>query len=197
MCSSDLVIDPAPGIEEAVRHLVKFGHRAIAYVSGTSTREAGPQRNSSVEECRIASFTEALLQHDVDHEHCTIKTVPYDLVSPNTPLHGYTLGIELLSRPHHPTALIAGADVLAAGILQAAQELNIAVPHRLSLIGFDDSIARFLAPPLATIVQPYTDIARHVLDITSGLGASAPNSRQRRIAKTHFLSRRSTGTAAP
>jgi LacI family transcriptional regulator len=189
-------IDPTPGIEEAVRHLVRFGHRSIGYVSGTSTREAGPHRNSSVEECRIASFTKALLQHDVDHKHCTIRTVPYDLVIPNAPLHGYTLGIELLSRPHYPTALIVGADVLAAGILQAAQELNIAVPQRLSLIGFDDSIARFLAPPLATIVQPYTDIARHVLDITSGLGTPTPGSLQQRIAKTHFLPRRSTGTVA-
>jgi LacI family transcriptional regulator len=192
-----VIIDPAPGIEDAIRHLVKLGHRSIGYVSGTSTREAAPRRNSSVEESRIASFTEALLQHDVDHKRCTIKTVPYDIVSPNAPLHGYTLGMELLSRPHFPTALIAGADVLAAGILQAALELNIEVPQRLSLIGFDDSIARFLSPPLATIVQPYTDIARHVLDITSGLGASAPNSRQHRIAKTHFLSRRSTGTVGP
>ena len=192
-----VAINPAPGIEEAVRHLVEFGHRSIGYVSGTSTRAASPQRNSSVEECRIASFNEALLKHDVDHEHCMVKTVPYDLATPNAPLHGYTFGIDLLSRPHYPTALIAGADVLAAGILQAAQELNIAVPQRLSLIGFDDSIARFLAPPLATIVQPYNDIARHVLDITSGRDASAPDSRQHRIAKTHFLSRRSTGTAAP
>jgi len=191
-----VVIDPTPGIEEAVQHLVMLGHRSIGYVSGTTTDEVTPGRNSSVEEHRIAAFTDALARHNLDREHCPISTVPYDLANADSPLHGYTLGIELLARPHRPSALVAGADILAAGLLQAAQELDISVPRQLSLIGFDDSLARFLAPPLATIVQPYGDIARHVIDIASTLGAASVDSPEHRVAKTHFVPRQSTGATS-
>jgi LacI family transcriptional regulator len=190
-----VVIDPTPGIDEAVRHLVTLGHRSIGYVSGATVDEVTPGRNSSVEQYRIAAFTEALARHKLDRDHCPIATVPYDVANGDAPLHGYSLGMELLARPHRPSALVAGADILAAGLLQAAQELNIPVPQQLSLIGFDDSLARFLAPPLATIVQPYGEIARHVMDIASSLGTAAADSPELRVAKTHFLARRSTGAA--
>jgi DNA-binding LacI/PurR family transcriptional regulator len=53
-----------------------------------------------------------------------------------------------------PTALLAMTDVLALGAIDAAQELGLAVPGDVSVVGFDDiEEARRSSPPLTTIRQ--------------------------------------------
>jgi DNA-binding LacI/PurR family transcriptional regulator len=54
-----------------------------------------------------------------------------------------------------PTAIIAQSDLLAAGIIRAAEELGIAVPDDLSVVGFDGVRVEGLWPyDLTTLVQP-------------------------------------------
>ena len=53
------------------------------------------------------------------------------------------------------------SDVLALGALQATSELGVAVPERLSVVGFDDSpAAAFATPALTTIAQPHEEQGR-------------------------------------
>jgi LacI family transcriptional regulator len=52
------------------------------------------------------------------------------------------------------TAVFAGSDLLAAGALQALYSRGIRVPDKMSVIGFDDTFAKHLAPPLTTVRQP-------------------------------------------
>jgi DNA-binding LacI/PurR family transcriptional regulator len=62
---------------------------------------------------------------------------------------------ELLDRTPRPTAIIAFSDQLAIGALRAAQEMGVAVPGDLSVVGFDDSpVAATAVPPLMTVAQP-------------------------------------------
>jgi len=42
--------------------------------------------------------------------------------------------------------------------LQAIYQNNLKVPEDLSVIGFDDTYAAFLAPPLTSVQQPVFDI---------------------------------------
>ena len=53
-----------------------------------------------------------------------------------------------------PTAIIAQSDLLAAGAIQAAEELGLRVPHDLSVIGFDGIRVDGLQHDLTTLVQP-------------------------------------------
>jgi DNA-binding LacI/PurR family transcriptional regulator len=54
-----------------------------------------------------------------------------------------------------PTAIIAQSDLLAAGVIRAAEELGIRVPHELSVVGFDGVAVEGLWPyDLTTMVQP-------------------------------------------
>ena len=60
-----------------------------------------------------------------------------------------------------PTAIFAGNDEMAAGVLQAARQIGLSVPGDLSVVGFDDfEIARRLWPALTTIRTPTREIGR-------------------------------------
>jgi len=44
----------------------------------------------------------------------------------------------MLSQAGRPTAIFAGSDTQALGVLAAAQDLGLHVPDELSVIGYDD-----------------------------------------------------------
>ena len=67
---------------------------------------------------------------------------------------GTTTCNNCLIKPRGLTAVFAGSDLLAAGALQALYERGIHVPSQMSVIGFDDTFAKHLAPPLTTVRQP-------------------------------------------
>lgn len=70
---------------------------------------------------------------------------------------GYEAGRHLLDVPaaERPTAIVAQSDVLALGVLRAADELGIAVPGELSILGFDGARLDEGGPHvLTTLVQP-------------------------------------------
>ena len=65
----------------------------------------------------------------------------------------------LLDLPEPPTAVFAGSDETAAGVIEAARVRGLRVPEDLSVVGFDDTqLARFCAPPLTTVRQPLQEM---------------------------------------
>ena len=62
----------------------------------------------------------------------------------------------LLSQPDRPTAVLATSDELALGVVSAAQQVGLAVPDDLSVVGFDDiADAANSHPPLTTVRQDH------------------------------------------
>ena len=60
-----------------------------------------------------------------------------------------------------PTAMFAGSDFLALGVMQKVRERGLRLPEDISLLGFDDMpFADLLAPPLTTIRQPDQELGR-------------------------------------
>lgn len=60
-----------------------------------------------------------------------------------------------------PTAVIAQSDLLAAGVIRAAEEAGLRVPDDVSVTGFDGIVVDGLAPyELTTLVQPATEKGR-------------------------------------
>ncbi|MBD8023072.1 LacI family DNA-binding transcriptional regulator [Microbacterium gallinarum] len=60
-----------------------------------------------------------------------------------------------------PTAVIAQSDLLAAGVIRAAEEAGLRVPQDVSVTGFDGIVVDGLAPyELTTLVQPAADKGR-------------------------------------
>jgi LacI family transcriptional regulator len=86
---------------------------------------------------------------------------------------GYEHGVKLLQRADRPTAVFAGSDLQAMGVLRAARRLGIDVPGQLSVIGYDNlPVAEWTDPPLTTVNQPLRDMAetatRMLLDLARG-----------------------------
>lgn len=71
---------------------------------------------------------------------------------------GEVAGRELLSQSGRPTAIIAQSDLLAVGVVHAAEALGLSVPRDVSVLGFDG--ARIDGYELTTLVQPAIDKGR-------------------------------------
>jgi LacI family transcriptional regulator len=70
---------------------------------------------------------------------------------------GVELGSAILDLPDRPTAVFAGSDEVAAGVIEAGRERGLRVPEDLSIGGFDDAIAllhELAAPAVASARFP-------------------------------------------
>ena len=112
----------------ATDHVVGLGHGRIAYI-GKAKPHAAHRRTPSD---RLAGFHDALARAGV--------RVPEEWVFDSDWSAGdaHRTAMGLLSRPDRPTAIIAGSDEIALGVLGAARSLALDVPSDLSIVGIDD-----------------------------------------------------------
>ena len=90
--------------------------------------------------------------------------------------HARTLAAALLAGDDPPTAIFAGSDSQALGVLEAAEAAGLDVPGDLSVIGFDDvEVARYVG--LTTVAQPLEESgvrgARLLLEALEGAPPAA------------------------
>lgn len=144
----------------AARHLLELGHRRIAVISGPD--------DVLCSQARVAGFRSA-------HDEVGIKVDP-ELVRYGTftARSGFEHGMSLLTRPDRPTAIFAGSDLQALGVVRAARQCGLDVPRDLSVIGYDNlPLAAWTGPALTTINQPLQDMAstaaRMLLDLARGI----------------------------
>ena len=124
----------------ATRHLLEMGHRRILFCSQ-------PIRDRGVIRERFEGYREALTEYGLTprHEDVYARELTID--------QSVALGRELAARRDF-TALVATADVLAAGILSGLCACGRRVPEDVSVVGFDDlNIARLTSPQLTTVHQ--------------------------------------------
>lgn len=135
------------GVHEAVQYLIEKGHKKIALVEG-------PKGFASAQE-RRAGYEQAMNEAHISIEPWMIAQGSYTFES------GVAAGKSLLSRDERPTAIFVCNDVMAVGVLIAAQEMNVKVPDQLSIIGFDDTPqSAQVWPPLTTVHWPISDMAQ-------------------------------------
>jgi len=78
----------------------------------------------------------------------------------------------VLDLPEPPTAVFAGSDETAAGVIEAARARGLRIPEDLSVVGFDDTqVARFASPPLTTVRQPLREMGGIALRTSLRLAA--------------------------
>ncbi|WP_299039307.1 LacI family DNA-binding transcriptional regulator [uncultured Pseudokineococcus sp.] len=153
------------GALAATRHLLALGHRRIAVVTGPTDVLCSRAR---LDGCRTA-----LAEAGVELDPSLVRYGNFHVEG------GYAHGRELLSRPDRPSAVFAGSDFQALGVLRAARELGLRVPEDLSLVGYDDlPVARWIGPALTTVRQPLQEMAstatRMVLELARGASLAAP-----------------------
>lgn len=135
------VSDPHPGADEAVALLVRQGHRDFAVVVGPDT--------ISTANDRLEAFSDALRREGV-------VAPPQVIRVPSTFEHGVGVARDLASSKEKPTAVLAGADVLALGIIDGLRRAGLSVPRDVSVVGFDDvSTAAWAMVDLTTVHVPH------------------------------------------
>jgi len=149
----------------AARHLVALGHRRTGVIGGP--------RDVLCSQARLAGFR---LGHDEAGLELDPDLVRYGNFSRPS---GFDHGMALLDRPDRPTAIFAGSDIQAMGVLRAAHRLGIEVPRELSLVGYDNlPLAAWTEPALTTVNQPLRDMAgiatRMLLDLVRGVEPASP-----------------------
>jgi DNA-binding LacI/PurR family transcriptional regulator len=107
---------------------------------------------------------------------------------------GRAAAMALLTRDPRPTAIFAANDVVALGVLSAADELGLRVPEDLSVVGYDNthlSASRHIS--LTSVDQPRRAMGRSAAALLSDrIGEPAKVARMREI-RPELIVRRSTG----
>jgi DNA-binding LacI/PurR family transcriptional regulator len=132
------------GARQAVDHLVDLGHRAILHID--LGRHPG-----AVE--RRRGYRAAMRRHGLAAQ---VRVLPGD----NTEASGARVTRELLDAGELPTAIFAGNDRCAVGVLDMLRRAGVEVPFEVSVAGFDDSqVARLSHIDLTTVRQDTERIA--------------------------------------
>lgn len=183
----EVVPDLEPGIDQALALLSELGHRSVAFLSGPTEAWVSGARWRTVAEKAKARGMNAVE------------------IGPGRPtLEG---GQASLSRviASGVTAVLAYNDLMAIGLLRAAQDSGLDVPGRLSIVGFDDIFGSdFTSPPLTTIRIPLGEMGeravRRVLSLiddgAAGDGVTTLGTRASRPVATELIMRGSTGRLA-
>lgn len=162
-------VDDEAGSYAAMSYILRHGHRRIAILGILSDQGGHYENYIGTLKRRATGYVRALAEFGmaIDQEHVRLIECKAEF---DTAAHTFR---SLWHSGWHPTAVVAMADVLAAGTLRAAREMNIRIPDDLSLIGYDDiALSPLTDPPLTTIHQPTIQKGRHaahlLIDLIEG-----------------------------
>jgi DNA-binding LacI/PurR family transcriptional regulator len=142
----------AKGVRQAMEHLAELGHRRIVHIDGGR----GP---GSAE--RRRAYRAAMRRHGLESE---LRVVPGE----HTEDSGIEAGRLLLAERDRgeplPTAVLAGNDRCAWGLLMTLTRSGVDVPRDVSVVGYDDSHLSHLMPiGLTTVRQDAVLMAEHAV----------------------------------
>jgi DNA-binding LacI/PurR family transcriptional regulator len=147
---SNIQVDYATGVSEAIHYLLDLGHHRVGLIAGPDTLKSARARR--------ASYLDALKQAGIEPEPELIVN------GGHTILGGFAAMTELLTHGNPPTAVLASNDLSAIGGLRAVQKRGLKVPGHISIVGFDDILlAEFTDPPLTTIRLSRRELANQAL----------------------------------
>ncbi|MBG0787726.1 MAG: LacI family DNA-binding transcriptional regulator [Anaerolineaceae bacterium] len=169
-----------------------YGMRLVAeYIAGLKHERIAcllPPEGLAFSEKRLAGLQAGLAEFGLALDPAYVKTG--DL----TQKSGYQLGRELLELPNRPTAIIACNDLMAFGVMSAAQDCGLVVGEDISITGFDDiPMSEYSHPPLTTVHQPVYQIGGMVCEMLVKIIREGITERQQVLLKPNLVIRQSCG----
>lgn len=143
-----ILLDNVEAQRTAAEHLRSLGHEDVALV--TLTKDATRPRGFLDDPAQI---TVEVTRDRLRGARQVFPDAPAYAAGASSIDEGLAAGRVLLAGSR-PTAIIAQSDLLAAGVIRAAEEAGLRVPEDLSVTGFDGITVDGLAPyVLTTLVQ--------------------------------------------
>ncbi len=126
------------GARLATEYLIKKGCKKILHIRG-------PKHVDTAEE-RLKGYLEVMQEN---HLPIYIEECEYDLDK------SFELSLTLFANRIDIDAVFAGNDLIAAGVLKAANQKGLTIPNELQIIGFDGiDVGKYTSPEITTIKQP-------------------------------------------
>jgi LacI family transcriptional regulator len=173
--------DNVEGASQATQHLLSLGHRRIACLTGQTTDLPGLER--------LLGCQQALALAGIAPDSGLIRQCGWEIDE------AYEAAKALLAERRDFTAIVAGSDFMAIGILRALTEQGLRVPEDVSLVGFDDiDFCQYTVPQLTTMRQDRVAMARgavqRLVALIEGAEEVSPV-----VVPTQLIVRESTGVA--
>lgn len=154
-----ITLDNTAASADVARHLHDLGHRDVALVTLPldTDRERAPVTPDRLVTATVDVTVDRLAGFREVFPHAPAISASGSLID-----EGVLVGRMLLADAGtRPTAVIAQSDLLAVGVIRAAEELGLRVPEDLSVAGFDGIAVDGLADlTLTTSVQPAVEKGR-------------------------------------
>jgi LacI family transcriptional regulator len=169
--------DEFRGAFEACQYLIELGHRDIWYIGDVSL----PWYKT-----RYEAYAAAMAAAGLEARGQTVR------LAENLFANGYASTDMILSKGMPVSAIFAGADNLAYGVLEALNHRRLSVPRDISLIAFDDlPDSEFKSPPLTTVHVDRIEVGRQLARLAIEK-AKNPNAQLPEVVLPAGLIRRGT-----
>jgi DNA-binding LacI/PurR family transcriptional regulator len=138
--ANSVIVDDHFGAGLAVEHLIKLGHRRIAFINGPHGWDASKDR--------LEGYQFMLAQHGIAYDPTLVVEGTWEVQS------GYPAAQKFLALPDRPTAIFAANDLMALGAIYAIQDAGLNVPGDVAVVGYDDREFTGFSKPTITTVSP-------------------------------------------
>lgn len=146
---SGAAIDQTAGARQAVEYLISLGHHWIGHLAGPP---GWIDTSARIDGWRAALADAGLPQGPLFEGDWSAES-------------GFRVGAQI-AQHEDVTAIFAGNDQMALGLLRAFSEAGISVPEKVSVVGFDDwPEAEFFLPPLTTVRQNFQELGQRCVQI--------------------------------
>lgn len=175
-------VDDVAGALHGTRHLLNLGHRRIAFVQTVGASGFSFSSNE-----RLLGYQQALTEAGVPLDDDLVVATPVGDKRSIAEAAG-----KLLSLREPPTAIFAEQDEVAVAVIWTLRKTWIAVPERISVLGFDDQpLADWF--DLSTVAQSPSDIGRAAGELALRLiDDSAAEHERHVVLPTHVIPRATT-----
>lgn len=149
---------------DAVKHLVCGGHRRIAAISGPSSLQTARER--------IAGYLRVLEEYGIKYDDSLVFRGEPSFAT------GYQGFLKMMGLPAPPNAIFCTNSDITIGVITAARERGIHIPHDITVFGYDCvDICSMMTPPLPVVRQPEEEMGRlaatYLIDRLNGYSGEA------------------------
>lgn len=178
-----VVLDNFGGARLAMRHLLEAGHRKIVHLSGQA------DYGDTID--RMEGIVAALQEFGLGLEDIHLVSGRFEQE------FGYSATRDLIAAGHEFTAIFAGDDDMAVGVILALREAGLRIPEDVSVMGFDDAFhARHSWPPLTTVRQPIDMLGEEAARLLLRLLTQPVSGVLEAVVSTELVVRASVGAPA-
>jgi DNA-binding LacI/PurR family transcriptional regulator len=139
------VPDDYYGASIATEHLIRLGHRQIAYINGPE--------NWHTCRARLSGYRDTLSSHNLPFEPTLVEPGDWEIES------GYAAANHLLKLAKRPTAIFAANDAMALGAIYALHDAGLRVPEDVAVVGYDNrNFTKTVRPRITTVNMPVIEM---------------------------------------